>query len=265
MELTTITATVGDDGLAELTLARPDAGNAIDLAMARDLHEITVEWSVDPQVRCVLLRGQGKNFCVGGDVKSFATRDDLPAHLTDITTYLHAACGRLAAMDAPIVAAVQGSAAGAGMSIAALADLVLVGESSRFVMAYTAIGLTPDGSGTWSLVRTLGLRRTLELGLTNRPLSAAEAVAEGLATRVVADDALEDEALALARTLAAGPTGALAATKRLLRGALAHDLDAQMALETASIARAAATADAKEGLTAFLAKRPPEFTGIERW
>jgi 2-(1,2-epoxy-1,2-dihydrophenyl)acetyl-CoA isomerase len=151
------------------------------------------------------------------------------------------------------------------MSLAALADLVLAGATSRFVMAYTAIGLSPDGSSTWSMPRLVGLRRSLELALTNRVLSAAEAVAEGIATRVVDDGDLADEAVALARTLAAGPTGALGATKRLLRGSLAHDLETQMALETASIAAAAASPDAAEGIAAFLAKRPPEFGGQDRW
>jgi 2-(1,2-epoxy-1,2-dihydrophenyl)acetyl-CoA isomerase len=202
---------------------------------------------------------------VGGDLKSFAARDDLPRHLTEVTTYLHAAMSRLMRLDAPVVAAVHGSAAGAGLSLAAAADLVLAGASSRFVMAYTAIGLTPDGSGTWSLPRLVGLRRALELTLTNRRLSAAEAVQEGLATRVVPDDALAGEALALARSLAAGPTGALGAAKRLLRESLGRDLEAQMALETQSLAAAAASADSAEGIAAFLGKRAPGFRGQERW
>jgi 2-(1,2-epoxy-1,2-dihydrophenyl)acetyl-CoA isomerase len=265
VDLTTIRAEVADDGVATLTLARPEAGNAIDLTVARELHEVTKEWSVDPRVRAVLLQGEGKTFCVGGDLKAFALRDDLPAHLTDVTTYFHAAMSRLARIDAPVVAAVQGSAAGGGMSLAVVADIVLAGASSRFVMAYTAIGLTPDGSGTWSIPRLVGLRRALELALTNRVLSAEEAVAEGIATRVVDDDALADEALAVARALAAGPTGALGAAKRLMRSSLANDIETQMALETESIARAAASADAKEGIAAFLAKRPPEFGGEDRW
>lgn len=266
MDLTTIRAAVDEGGLAVLTLARPDAGNAIDLALAKDLNTVTTAWSLDRRVRAVLVRGEGANFCVGGDLKDFAAHgDDRPLHLSDITTYLHAAMSRLMRLDAPVVVAVQGSAAGAGMSLAAAGDLVLAGASSRFVMAYTAIGLTPDGSGTWSLPRLVGLRRALELTLTNRRLSAEEAVAEGLATRVVADDALADEALALARSLAAGPTGALGAAKRLLRESLGRDLEAQLALETSSLAAAAGSADSREGIEAFLAKRPPVFRGGERW
>ena len=265
MELTSIRAEVADDGVATLTLARPEAGNGINRQLAYELNEVTTTWSVDPRVRAVLLQGEGANFCVGGDLKSFAARDDLPAHLTDVTTYFHAAIARLARLDAPVVTAVQGNAAGGGFSLALAGDVVLAGASSRFVLAYTAIGLTPDGGGTWLLPRLVGLRRALDLTLTNRRLTAEEAVAEGLATRVVPDDALADEALALARSLAAGPTGALGAAKRLLRGSLGHDLEHQLALETESLAAAAGSVDAREGIDAFLAKRVPRFDGQERW
>ena len=264
MELRTIEADVVD-GLATLTLARPDAGNGINRELAVELNEVTTAWSVDPGVRAVLLRGQGKTFCVGGDLKEFAARDDLPAHLTDVTTYFHAAISRLTHLHAPVVVAVQGSAAGGGFSLAVAGDLVLAGASSRFVLAYTAIGLSPDGGATWSLPRLVGLRRALDLTLTNRNLTAEEAVAEGIATRVVPDDQLADEALALARSLAAGPTGALGAAKRLLRAASGNDLEAQLALETQSLAAAGGSADGAEGIAAFLAKRSPGFHGQDRW
>ena len=189
MDLTSIRVAI-DDGMAALTLSRPDAGNSIDLTMARELSHVTAELALDRDVRAVLLCGEGRSFCVGGDLKEFAARRDLPAHLVEVTDHLHAAMSRLMRLDAPVVAAVQGSAAGAGLSLATAADIVLAGASSRFVMAYTAIGLTPDGSGTWSLPRLIGLRRALDLTLTNRPLSAEEAVDAGLATRVVADDDL---------------------------------------------------------------------------
>ncbi len=256
--LRTLRAEVAD-GVGQLTLARPDAGNSIDLTMAEELHEVTDAWAADPDVRAVLLTGAGATFCVGGDLKSFAAVADLPAHLTEVTDHLHAAIATLAAMDAPVVAAVHGSAAGAGCSLAAVADLVLAAASSRFVMAYTAIGLTPDGAGTWALPRAIGLRRALELTLTNRPLTGAEAVDAGLATRVVADDALSDAAEALAGALATGPTLALGAAKRLLRGSFAHSLEEQLALEAVALATAAGTPDGREGIAAFLVKRPPRF------
>jgi 2-(1,2-epoxy-1,2-dihydrophenyl)acetyl-CoA isomerase len=266
MELATIRADVADDGVATLTLARPDAGNAVDLQLAQDLNTVLTSWSLDRRVRAVLITGEGPSFCVGGDLRDFAGHDaDRDLHLSDITTYLHAATSRLLRLDPPVVAAVHGSAAGAGLSLALAADLVLAAESSKLVMAYTAIGLTPDGGATWTLPRLVGMRRALELTLTNRRLTAAEARAEGLVTRVVPDDDLLDEARALARTLAAGPTGALGAAKRLLRGSLGHDLEAQLALETRSLAAAAGSADSREGIDAFLAKRAPHFRGEERW
>jgi 2-(1,2-epoxy-1,2-dihydrophenyl)acetyl-CoA isomerase len=264
MDLTTIDATV-DGGLGLLTLQRPEAGNGIDLAMARELGAVTTAWARDRSVRAVLLRAAGRTFCVGGDLKSFAGQEDLPPHLVEITTHLHAAISRLARMDAPVVAAVQGSAAGGGLSLALAADLVLAGASSRFVVAYTGIGLTPDLSGSWTLPRLVGLRRALDLTLTNRVLSAAEALDAGLVTRVVDDDALASDALQLARSLAAGPTGALAAAKRLLRESIGNDLETQMALEADSLAAAAASADGIEGITAFLAKRAPRYGGNDRW
>lgn len=253
------------DGVGRLVLDRPDQGNAIDLTLARELAEVTAAWSVDPAVRCVLLTGAGRTFCVGGDLKSFSAQPDLPTHLVEVTDPFHAAISRLARMDAPVVAAVQGSAAGGGLSLALAADLVLAGASSRFVVAYTAIGLTPDGSGSWTLPRLVGLRRALDLTLTNRPLTADEALAEGLVTRVVPDEELAAEAERLARALAEGPTGALGAAKRLLRESSGHGLEAQLALEAGALAAAAATDDARDGIAAFLAKRPPRFTGRDRW
>jgi 2-(1,2-epoxy-1,2-dihydrophenyl)acetyl-CoA isomerase len=253
------------DGVGHLTLDRPDQGNAIDLELAEALAEVTAAWSVDPAVRCVLLSGEGRTFCVGGDLKAFRSQPHLPTHLLEVTDPFHAAVSRLSRMDAPVVAAVHGSAAGGGLSLALAADLVLAAASARFVVAYTAIGLTPDGSGSWTLPRLVGLRRALELTLTNRPLTAVEALAEGLVTRVVPDDALRQEAGALAAALAAGPTGALGAAKRLVRDALDHDLEAQLALEARSRAAAAGSDDAAEGIAAFLEKRPARFSGRDRW
>ena len=265
MELATIKASIADDGVATLTLARPEAGNAIDLQLAKDLNEVTTAWSLDRRVRAVLITGEGKNFCVGGDLNSFAAQPDVGLHVTDITTYLHAANSRLIRLAAPVIVAVQGSAAGAGMSLVASADIVLAGASSKYVMAYTGIGYTPDGSGTWSLPRVVGMRRALELVLTNRRLTAEEAAADGLVTRVVADEALADEAVAVARTLAAGPTGAFGAAKRLLWASLGNDLETQLVLETQSLATAANSADGREGVAAFLEKRAAEFRGADRW
>lgn len=251
-----------DGGIARLTLARPEQGNAIDLTVARELSEVTMAWAVDPAVRVVVLTGSGARFCVGGDLNSFAgAGDGLPRLLTEITMHLHAAIARLARMDAPVIAAVQGSAAGAGLGLAAAADIVLAAESALFLMAYTAIGLSPDGSSTWSLPRMVGLRAALDLGLTNRPIDAHEALSLGLVSRVVADADLPGATEKLARQLATAPTAALGETKRLLRASGGRELEAQMELESAALAEMAATVDGREGIAAFLAKRAPRFTG----
>jgi len=142
------------DHVAYLTLNRPEAANSINVELARDLMYATLQCDEDPAVRAVVLAGAGRMFCGGGDLKTFATKGDaLPHYLKDVTTYLHAAVSRLTRMDAPVIAAVQGSAAGAGMSLACAADIVLAAEDAKFTMAYTRAGLTPDGSSTYFLSR----------------------------------------------------------------------------------------------------------------
>lgn len=259
MTFATITYGV-TDGIARLTLNRPDAGNAVDVALARELMDATMAASEDASVRVVLLTGAGKNFCVGGDLRAFSARDDLGLHLKEVTTYLHAAVSRLARLDVPVIAAVQGSAAGAGMSLACGADLLLAATSARFVLAYSRVGLSPDGGGSWYLPRLVGLQRALDLAFTNRVLCAGEAVEWGLVTRAVADDQLTAEAEALARALAEGSRGALADAKRLLRESLGNQLETQLELETLALSKNASR-DGPEGIIAFLAKRAPRFGG----
>ena len=249
------------DGLARVTLDRPDTANAIDLELARDLLGVTEELKGRADVRAVLLAGAGERFCAGGDVRAFRSVPDLPAHLRRITESLHPAVANLVALDAPVVAAVQGSAAGAGLGLVLACDLVVAGRSARFVMAYTAIGLTPDGSSSWFLPRVVGARRALELALTNRVLDAEEAERWGIVTRVVADGDVLDRAATLASQLAAGPTTAFAGAKRLLRDTWGRALDAQLDAEVEELAAAGATGDAREGLDAFVEKRAPRFDG----
>ena len=261
MDYQTITLDLRD-GVAHLTLNRPDAANGINRELAEELLLAVTSLADDASVRAVLLRGNGPRFCGGGDVKHFASLGDgLGHYLREITTPLHAAVSQLVRLDAPVIAAVQGSAAGAGMGFVGASDLVIAAESTKFVMAYTGIGLTPDGSSSWFLPRLVGERRALELVLTNRVLSAAEALEWGLITRVVPDDALDAEAEALAAQLAAGPTLAFGGAKRLMHGSLEHTLDQHLRLETEEIARAAGTLDGQEGPAAFADKRAPHFRG----
>jgi 2-(1,2-epoxy-1,2-dihydrophenyl)acetyl-CoA isomerase len=249
-----------EDHIARITLNRPDAGNALDGEMGRELMHASIRCSEDRTVRVVLLAGAGRMFCVGGDLKSFAAQGErLSAHLKELAGMLHMAISRFVRMDAPLIVAVNGAAGGGGMSFLLAADLVLAAESAKFTMAYTRAGLSPDGGSTYFLPRIVGVRRALELALTNRVLSAREAQDWGLVTRVVPDAALAAEAQALATQLAAGATRAYGAAKRLLHHSFAESLETQMELEAQAIAEQARGADAREGIAAFIAKRAPRF------
>jgi 2-(1,2-epoxy-1,2-dihydrophenyl)acetyl-CoA isomerase len=253
---------IGDDGVAHLTLNRPDAANAFDVRLANDLADAAAGLAGDPSVRAVLLTGAGARFCAGGDVRAFASAgDDLHNAIAEVVAPLHRAVDDLAALDAPVIAAVQGSAAGAGLALVVGADYVLAAQSAKLVMAYTGIGLIPDGGSTWYLPRVIGLRRATELALTNRVLSADEACDWGLVNRVVADADLHSEAAAVAANLAAGPTRALGAAKRLLRQSLDHDLNEQLDAEAAAMVAAGRSVDGREGVAAFVEKRAAEFRG----
>ena len=250
------------DNVATITLNRPDAANAMTRELTPELADAALRCDVDPDVRAVLITGAGKTFCPGGDLNEFAAHpDDLHAYITEMATCLHTAVSRLRRMDPPFVAAVNGVAAGAGMSLAIACDIVLAAESARFTLAYTRVGLTPDGSATYSLPRIVGAKRALDLTLTNRMLSAQEAADWGIVARVVPDGQLLDEARKLAAELASGPTAAFGRTKRLLERAWTETLETQMESEGRVIADSTRTADAREGIIAFLEKRPPQFTG----
>lgn len=247
------------DHVGYVTLNRPHAGNSLDLGMAKELMAVALECERDKNVRAVLLRGAGNNFSMGGDVKLFHVQADLQSYLREITSYFHLAVSRLARLDAPVIAAVQGVAAGGGFSLAIACDLVVAADSATFLMAYTKIGMAPDGGSTYFLPRLVGLKRAMELTLTNRRLTALEAREFGLITEVVAAEKLTARAEELARALALGPTGAFGAAKRLLHNGWNESLETQMEWESRAIAEAGGTADGKEGVTAFLEKRKARF------
>jgi 2-(1,2-epoxy-1,2-dihydrophenyl)acetyl-CoA isomerase len=250
-----------DGAVARITLNRPEVGNALDLPTAHALMEAVIACDEDDAVRCVLLTGAGRLFCVGGDVAAFAQAgDQLPAFLKEITVYVHAAVARLMRMDKPVVTAVNGAAAGAGVGLAILGDIALAAPRAQFALAYGALGLSPDGGSTWLLPRLVGLRRAQELCLRNRRVTAEEAAAMGLVTRVVEGD-LMNEAMDVARDLARSATPALGVTRRLLLDSATASLEAQLDAESRGIASLARTAQGKEGVAAFLEKRAPDFTG----
>jgi 2-(1,2-epoxy-1,2-dihydrophenyl)acetyl-CoA isomerase len=245
-----------------ITLNRPAVANAVSLELAQELEEVARDCDEDNSVRAVLLTGAGRIFCGGGD-KSFAVQEPthVSTHLKRVNLFLHSAIQCFARMRAPVVVAVNGPAAGYGMSLACAGDIVLASESARFTMDYSRVGLTPGASSTYYLPRIIGLRRTMELALTNRTLTARQAEAIGLVTRVVPDDQLIAQAESLANELAHGPTRSYGGTKRLLYSTATNSLYEQMELENESIADMARSADAQEGVAAFLAKRPPQFSG----
>ena len=249
--------------VATITLNRPDAYNALNLALGRELFHAVLEVDDDPDVRCVVVTGSGKAFCAGGDVKDFA--DNLPrigALVKELTTYLHGAVSRLCRSDKPVIMAVNGVAAGGGFSFALCGDMVVAAESARFTMAYSRIAATPDGSSSYFLPRLVGLRRAMELYLTNRSLTAAEAHAWGLVTRVVPDAEFRGAVDALARELAQGPTRAFGAAKRLFHQSTWESLETQMELEAQAIAASGRTRDFGDAVAAFANKKPPVFRGV---
>ena len=248
------------DRVARITLNRPEAGNALDLELATALRE-AAEGLRGSDVGAVILTGAGGAFCVGGDLNHMREADAVGDAVLRLATQFHAVLGAFGALDAPVISAVRGAAAGGGMSLAIAADIVLAAESARFTMAYTAIGFSPDGGSSWTLPRLVGARRAAELMLLNEPLPAAAARGLGLVTRVVPDDALEAEAAALARRLADGPTGAYGAVKRLLRESATRGFAEQMDEEARTIAALAAAPDGREGVAAFLEKRTLAFGG----
>lgn len=250
------------DHVATITLNRPDAYNALDLGLGRDLFHASLEVDEDPDVRCVVITGAGKAFCSGGDVKDFV--EHLPRIgmlVKELTTYLHGAVSRLVRSAKPVIMAVNGVAAGGGFSFALSGDIVVAAESARFTMAYSKIAATPDGSSSYFLPRLIGVRRALELYLTNRVLSAREALEWGMITRVVPDAELRASVETLARELAAGPTLAIGGAKRLFQQSTWESLETQMELEAQAIAASGHTQDFRDGVTAFANKQTPVFHG----
>ena len=259
MDYETIELTETDAGVWELVLSHPPA-NALNKQMAFELRHAAAQLSTNSAVGAVVLHGKGKVFFGGGDLVEFAEGgDQTPANLHEMTSDFHGALSRFARMNAPVVGAITGTAGGAGMSLTSAMDLVYAGESAKFTMAYTAAGLTPDGTSTFFLARVIGLRRATELVLTNRVLSAGEALDWGLVNAVHADDQVLDEARKLATKLANGPTNAFGGAKRLLIAGANSSLGEAMENEAQSIANQSRHPEAVEGIDAFLNKRRPEF------
>jgi len=247
------------DGVATITQNRADAGNALDMAMGRDLLEAALRCEADLGVRAVLVTGAGRNFGFGGDVRGMADKGAaVGGYLNELTTHIHAAISAFTRMRTPVIAAVNGTAAGGAVGLVCMADLAIAGRSSKFTLAYTGIGLAPDCGTSFLLPRIVGRRRALELFLTNRVLTADEALAWGLVNQIVDDGDLLAQARALAARFAAGPTDSYGAVKRLLNSS-DPGLESQMAAEGRAISAQSAHPNGIEGVRAFLEKRKPAF------
>ena len=250
------------EGVGTITISRPEAANAMSPQCAAEFSEVAILCDDDPAVRAVVLTGAGKMFCAGGDLGAFAEAGaGAKSLLKKMTGDLHLGLSRLARMSAPVIAAVNGTAAGAGFSLVMACDLAIAAQSAVFTMAYTRAGLSPDGSSTFYMPRKIGDRKARELMLTNRVLSAAEALDWGIVNRVVEDAEVLDAVRALALDLARGPTLAYGAVKTLLNGSFEQTLESQMELEARAISELSVSADGQEGIDAFMNKRKPQFTG----
>src|SRR6266849_6014314 len=250
------------DGVATITLNRPDAFNALSLGLGRELFHAALEVDEDPAIRCVVVTGAGRAFCAGGDVKDFVDNlERIGVLVKELTTYLHGTVSRFCRSDKPVIMAVNGVAAGGGLSFALSGDLVVAAESARFTMAYSKIAATPDGSSSYFLPRLVGLRRAMELHYTNRVLSAREAMEWGLVNRVHPDAEFSGAVGALARELAQGPTLAFGRAKRLFHQSTQESLETQMELETQAIVQCGHTEDFRNGVVAFAKKQSVAFHG----
>jgi 2-(1,2-epoxy-1,2-dihydrophenyl)acetyl-CoA isomerase len=241
-----------DGSVAKLTLNRPETGNAIDLNLARELMHVLHACEHRQDLRAILITGAGRLFCVGGDLKAIhAEGDDSPSYVRELLTYLHECISIIARIPVPVIAGVNGAAAGAGFALACACDVLVAVRSARFVMAYTRVGLTPDGSSTWYLPRIVGLHRALALTLINDEVSAETLQSWGVVKDVVEEDALDASLAALAMRLVQGSSGASAAAKRLLRSSCGESLETQMMRETETLCLALRSDEAKDGLRSF--------------
>lgn len=249
-------------GIAWIAVNRPQVLNAIDIPLARALSDCILPLANDPRVRCVVLRGCGPAFMAGGDVSRFAEDfDKAEAVVDELLGFLNPVIETLRTIHAPVLAAVHGAVAGAGLAFVSACDVVVAADSTKFLMAYDRVGAAPDCGATYFLPRILGVRRAAQLMLLSETLSAAEAKEIGLVNFLVPEEALAERADALARQLAAGPTQAYGQYKQLVRNSFASSLHDQLEAERVAFRAAARTADFREGVSAFLVRRRAGFEG----
>jgi 2-(1,2-epoxy-1,2-dihydrophenyl)acetyl-CoA isomerase len=249
------------DGVAEITLNRPDALNAFDDVMAAEFQEVLKSAERDSTVRALLITGAGKGFCAGQDLGAVRERPEGLSFREHLLKTYNPIVAKLRSIEKPVVAAVNGAAVGAGFGLALACDIRYASETAKFRMAFIGIGLAPDSGTSYFLPRLVGMGRALELAYTNDLVDAATALQLGLVNKVFPAEALLKEARALAVKLAGGPTKAYGLTKRAMLRAASGALDEALDYEAHLQDIAGRTGDHKEGVAAFLEKRPPQFKG----
>jgi len=250
--------------VATLTLNRPESLNALDFALIDALIDAAADVAADDTLRVVVLRGAGRHFMAGGDLRTFATKLAKPpiereADFRHAISRLHSAIENFHRMPHPVVGQVHGAVAGFGLSLMNACDLVVAADNTYFASAYCNIALTPDGGGSWSLPRIVGMRRAMEILLLGERFDACRALELGLVNRVVPAAKLETAVAAIVASLATGPVMAIRNAKRLVRESLGRTLSEQLDAEAVSFGACSGTADFAEGITAFLEKRPAVF------
>ena len=254
---------VTSDGIARIRLNRPEASNGMNAELLKGLNDAILAAHADRHVRVVVLTGEGRNFCAGGDVKTFAAKGKaLPDYLREATAWLQIATASLLRLRAPVVTGVHGYAAGGGgFGLVCASDFVVATRSARFFSGAVRVGMAPDAGSTVTLAQIVGVRKALEILVLNPTLSAADAARLGLVNRLVEDDELETGLLALAGELLALPPQAVAATKRLVWNGVGASIDERLGEEARAVSDLSGTADSREGLDAVISRRSPKFTG----
>ncbi|MCC6743790.1 MAG: enoyl-CoA hydratase/isomerase family protein [Acidobacteria bacterium] len=250
------------DSIARLTLTRPEALNALDKATGEELLDALESLRTDASVRVVVLTGAGRAFSAGGDIKEMGQAGELPeSFFEELLATLNRVVVALTEMPKPVIAAVNGIAAGLGFNLALACDIRIAARGAEFTQAFLRIGLIPDGGGTYHLPRIVGWARAMELILTARTVSSEEALRLGLVTTVVDETDFDETVDVMARQLAAAPTSAIGRVKQLLAHSLTADLKSQLRLEREMQMESGRSNDFTEGIAAFLEKRSPRFTG----
>ena len=246
--------------IAKIVLNRPDKYNSLIREMALEVQTKLDECSSDTEIRCILITGSGKAFCAGQDLKE-AIDPEGPKIEEIVLKHYNPIIRKIREIAKPVVAAVNGVAAGAGANVALACDIVVAAKSASFIQAFSKIGLIPDSGGTYFLPRLVGLPRAVALMMTGEAISAEKAESIGMIYNVYEDSEFESSSMKLANTIAAMPTKGLGYTKKLLYQTYNNSLEDQLSLEAETQALSAKSEDHKEGIQAFLEKRPPQFTG----